>query len=260
MAIHPTAVISKEAEIHPDVEIGPFCTVNGKVRIDSGCRLESHVFIGSQYGIVEIGKNNHFWPCSIIGGAPQDVSYKDQPTKLVIGDRNVFREFSTANIATTKQDGITRIGNDNYIMAYVHIGHDCHLGNNIKIANDSHLAGHTIIEDNVTVGGLCGFNQFVRVGKFAFIAGASVINKDILPFTKAQGNYAICRATNKIGMERGGIKTEVVQDIHKAIRILILSGATQAEALVRIENECVDAPEIRYLLDFVRTSKRGIAK
>ena len=202
MKVHPTSVLSPDVELGPDVEIGPYCLIQGKVKIGKGTFVEGHATVGSRSGILEIGENNHIAPGAVIGGPPQDISYKGEPTRLVIGSNNVFREFSTVNLATAKAEGVTRVGNNCYFMAYTHVGHDCRIGDNVIMANNTHVAGHCEIEDNVVIGGICAFNQFTKVGKNSFIAGSSVINKDILPFTKAQGNYAICRATNKVGLLR----------------------------------------------------------
>ncbi|MEZ0391053.1 MAG: acyl-ACP--UDP-N-acetylglucosamine O-acyltransferase [Pseudobdellovibrionaceae bacterium] len=259
MKIHPSTVIQGDVKIDEGVEIGPYCLIQGQVHICKGTFIEGHVTVGSRYGILEIGENNHFAPGAVIGGPPQDITYKSEPTRLKIGNNNVFREFSTANIATSKGDKETTIGDNNYFMAYTHIGHDCKIGNNVVIANDTHLGGHTEIGDNVVIGGLSAFNQFTKVGRGAFVAGSSIVNKDILPFSRAQGNYAICRATNKIGLARKGFPREEVQNIHKAVRILILGSDTIEEALARIQNECQMSPNLEYLINFVRTSKRGIA-
>ena len=259
MKIHPTSVISPDVEIAEDVEIGPYCLIQGKVKIGRGTIVEGHVTLGSRNGILEIGENNHFSPGAVIGGPPQDVSYKGESTRLIIGNNNTFREFSTANIATAKGDGKTEIGNNGYFMAYTHIGHDCKLGNNVIIANDSHLGGHCEIGDGVTIGGVCAFNQFTKVGRMAFIAGSSVINKDILPFARAQGNYAVIRATNKIGLARKGFSREEVMNVHKAIRIMIMGSDTVEEGIARITNECTMSPNIEYFISFIRSSKRGIA-
>lgn len=252
-------MISGEVELEDGVEIGPYCLIQGHVKIKKGTYVEGHVTIGNRYGVIEIGENNHICPGAVIGGAPQDITYKNEPTRLVIGNNNTFREFSTVNIATAKGDQETTIGNNNYLMAYTHVGHDCKLANNIIIANDTHLGGHTIIEDNVVIGGVCAFNQFTRVGKNAFIAGSSVVNKDILPFSRSQGNYAICRATNKIGLSRKGIPRDEVANIHKALRILILGSDTVTEGVERIKVECQMSPNIQYLIDFIKNSKRGVA-
>lgn len=257
--IHPTTIIQGEVQIDEDVEIGPYCHIQGQVRIRKGTYVEGHVTLGSRYGVLDIGENNHFAPGAVIGGPPQDITYKSEPTRLIIGNNNTFREFSTVNIATSKGDKETVIGNNNYLMAYTHIGHDCVIGNNVVIANDTHLGGHTIIEDNVVIGGVCAFNQFTKVGRGAFIAGSSVVNKDILPFCRAQGNYAVCRATNKVGLTRKGFSREEVQNIHKAMRFLIFSSDTVDEALARIQANCTPSENIDYLVQFVRSSKRGLA-
>lgn len=257
--IHPSSVISPDVEIADDVEIGPYCLIQGKVKIGKGTFVEGHVTLGSRYGIVEIGENNHFSPGAVIGGAPQDISYKGEPTSLIIGSNNTFREFSTANLATSKHDKKTEIGNNGYFMAYTHIGHDCKVGNNVIIANDSHLGGHCIIDDGVTIGGVSAFNQFVRVGRGAFVAGSAVVNKDILPFCRAQGNYAVARATNKIGLSRKGFSREEVSNVHKAIRIMILGSHTVEEGIARVEQECVMSENIIYFINFMKSSKRGLA-
>lgn len=257
--VHPSSVLSPDVELADDVEIGPYCLIQGKIKIGKGTFVEGHVTLGSRHGILEVGENNHFSPGAVIGGAPQDISYKGEPTKLIIGNNNVFREFSTVNLATSKGDGKTEIGNNGYFMAYTHIGHDCKVGNNVIMANDSHLGGHCEIDDNVTIGGVCAFNQFTKVGRGAFVAGSSVVNKDILPFSRAQGNYATVRATNKIGLSRKGFSREEVANVHKAIRIMIMGSHTVEEGIARIQEECLMSPNIEYFINFIRSSKRGIA-
>jgi UDP-N-acetylglucosamine acyltransferase len=258
--VHPTAVIDGDVQLDDDVHVGPYCLIQGKVKIGQGTFIEGHVTLGYRFSELEIGKHNHISPGAVIGGPPQDVSYKDDRTRLKIGDHNKFREFSTVNIATTKGDLETTIGSHGYYMAYTHIGHDCKVGDNVVIANNSHLGGHTLIEDHVVVGGMSAFNQFTKVGKYAFIAGASIVNKDILPFSRAQGSYAVCRATNKVGLTRSGLPKEEVENIHKAIRIMVMGAATVEEGIERIQQECLNTPHIQYLIDFVRSSKRGIAR
>src|SRR4051812_9451909 len=171
MKIHPSTVIQGDVKIEEGVEIGPYCLIQGTVTIKKGTFVEGHVTLGSRFGVLEIGENNHFAPGAVIGGPPQDISYKAEPTRLKIGNGNIFREFTTVNIATSKGDKETTIGDNGYFMAYTHIGHDCKIGNNVVIANDSHLGGHTTIEDGVVIGGLSAFNQFTKVGRGAFIAG-----------------------------------------------------------------------------------------
>lgn len=257
--IHSSAVISPDAKIGSNVYIGPFCVIQGQVTIGDGCRLDSHVIVGNQHGIVEIGKDNKFSAGAAVGGPPQDLSYKGEPTKLVLGDRNVIREFVTLNCATAKGAGVTRIGSDCLIMAYSHVAHDCHLGNNIVIANSVQLAGHVTLEDHVKTGGMCGFNQFVRVGKYAFVAGDSAVNKDILPFTISSGKYAVMRATNSIGLDRAGFTKEDIESINRAIRIVTKGGGTIEASLARIQSECTMSPSIQYFIDFMKSSSRGLA-
>jgi UDP-N-acetylglucosamine acyltransferase len=260
MNIHPSSVISKEAEIADDVVIGPYCIVQGRVKIDSGTRLDSHVSLGSEHGIVEIGKNNHICAGAVLGGPPQDIHYKNEPTKLVIGNGNTIREFTSLNIGTARARGVTKVGDQNLIMAYVHLGHDCQLGSHNVIVNSTQIAGHVEIDDNVTIGGVSGINQFVRIGSFAFVAGASSVHKDVVPFSICRGNYAVCAATNKIGLSRSGMAPDKVENIHRAIRIIIKGSSTVNEGVERILRECQMTSEIEYLISFVKNSKRGIAK
>ncbi len=257
--IHTNAVISKDAKIGKNVTIGPFAVVEGRVAIGDDCYLASHVVIGNRHGVVEVGKGNTFEAGAAIGGPPQDLSYKGEPTKLVIGDRNTFREFSTVNCATAKSSGITKIGSDCLIMAYAHVAHDCLIGDHVVIANSNQLAGHVTLEDHVKTGGMCGFNQFVRVGKYSFVAGDSAVNKDVLPFTISQGKYAVMRACNSIGLERAGYTKEDIESINRAIRIVTKGGGTKDESLARIEAECTMSPSIQYFIDSIKSSTRGLA-
>lgn len=259
MQVHATSIISSDVILEDDVEIGPYCNIQGHVKIGRGSYIEGHVTIGSKYGIVEIGKNNHIAPGAVIGGPPQDISYKAEPTKLIIGDNNVIREFATLNIATSKASGATVIGNNCYLMAYSHVGHDCKIGSHVVVANNTNFAGHCTVEDYVTIGGVCGFSQFTRIGQYSFVAGASIANKDILPFSRAEGHWARVRATNKVGLLRKGFAKEEVSNIHKAIRIVIMGSHTLEEAYQRIENECQPSENIKYLVEFIKSSKRGVA-
>ncbi len=259
MKIHPTSVISPDAQFEEGVEIGPYCLIQGKVHIGKGTVVEGHVTIGSRNSVLTIGENNHFSPGAVIGGPPQDVSYKGENTELIIGNNNTFREFSTVNIATLKGTRKTVIGNHCYLMSYTHVGHDSVIGDHVIIANDSHIGGHCHIEDGVVIGGVCAFNQYTRVGKLAFIAGSSIVNKDILPFSRAHGNHAFIRATNKLGLARNGLSREEVMNIHKAIRIVVFGSDTIEEGIARILNECSPSENIQYLIDFMKTSKRGVA-
>ena len=196
----------------------------------------------------------------MIGGPPQDLKYKGEETRLEIGDGNQIREFVTINVGTATGTGVTRVGNKNLLMAYVHIAHDCNLGSHIAIANTSNFAGHVTVEDHVHVGGVCSFNQFITVGKYAFIAGDSAVNKDVMPFTIAQGKYAVSRAPNSILLERSGFPKEEIENIYRAIRIITKGNRTMEEALTEIHSECSPSENIQYLVSFIGKSKRGIAR
>ena len=180
--IHPTTVIDGDVQIDDDVEIGPYCLIQGKVKIGQGTYIEGHNTIGYRFGEVEIGKFNHISPGSALGGPPQDIGYKNERTRLKIGDHNKFREFSTANIATSKGDKETTIGNNNYFMAYTHVGHDCKINDHVIIANNTHLGGHCILEDHVVIGGVCGFNQFSKSDALPLSLAAVSSEKTSFPF------------------------------------------------------------------------------
>ncbi|MCC7404803.1 MAG: acyl-ACP--UDP-N-acetylglucosamine O-acyltransferase [Bdellovibrionales bacterium] len=260
MSIHPTAIISKQAEIAEGVTIGPYSVIRGRVTIGKGCILDNHVTIGSEHGIVEIGENNQISACAVLGGPPQDLTYKNEPTRLVVGNNNIIREYCTLNNGTVKGGGVTRLGSHCMLMSYVHLAHDCHFGNHIVVANNSHFAGHVTVEDHVKVGGGGLFSQFVTLGEYCYIAGDTAVNKDILPYSIAYGNFATVRATNKIGLERSGFSKDEVENIHRAIRTLIKGGDTIEQALLKVEEICEPSDHIQRLLDFVRKSERGIAR
>lgn len=181
---------------------------------------------------------------------PQDVSYKGEPTKLVIGNNNIIREFTTLNCGTTKDGGVTQIGNNCMLMAYVHIAHDCKLGNSVIVANTTQFAGHVHVDDHARIGGMVGITQFARIGRYAYIGGGATINKDILPFSIAEGNWAKVRATNKVGITRAGFGKSEVDGIYRAIRYLTMGGRTIDEALQKINDECEMTAHLQHLVDF----------
>ena len=261
MSVHPSSVIGPMVELHPEVEVGPFCVIRGSVQIGRGTKLESHVVLGSDKGVVRIGENNTFAPGSFIGGAPQDLKYNGEPTELRIGNNNVIRECATINIGTPGGGGLTRIGNNCLIMAYAHVAHDCDLGDHVVVANSSQFAGHVTVEDHVKIGGVCAFNQFIRIGRHSYVAGGSQVNKDIMPYTIAQGSYAVSRAVNKIGLERSGhYQREEIDSIQRAVRIILKTADTMDEALQMIAQECKPSPAIEHLVQFIKKSERGIAR
>jgi UDP-N-acetylglucosamine acyltransferase len=260
MKIHPSSIIGKEVELGSDVQIGPFSVIEGRVKVGSGTIIESHCRIGNPFGIVEIGEKNHILPGAMVGGPPQDVSYKGEPTKLVIGNSNIIREFTTLNCGTTKDGGVTQIGNQCMLMAYVHVAHDCKLGNNVIVANSTQFAGHVLVGDYARIGGMVGIAQFIKIGRYAYIGGGAHINKDILPYSIAEGNWAKVRATNKVGITRAGFEKGEVDAIYRAIKFIIMGERTIDEALQKINEECEKSSHIEYLIDFIKTSENGIAR
>lgn len=258
--VHPTAILDKTVELDQGVVVGPYSILKGKVFVGSGTRIESHVVIGSTHGVVQMGKNNQIMSGAMVGGPPQDLKFKNEETRLEIGDSNVIREFVTINVGTATGGGLTKIGSNNLLMAYVHVAHDCHIGNNIAIANTTNFAGHVTVEDFVRIGGVCSFNQFITVGKYSFIAGDSAVNKDVMPFTIAQGKYAVSRAANTIGLERAGFSKDEIENIYRAVRTVTKGGRTVEEALQDIATECTPSENIAYLVNFIKKSERGIAR
>jgi UDP-N-acetylglucosamine acyltransferase len=260
--IHSTAFIDERAKIGSDVFIGPGAVILGETEIGSGSYIHNHATIGSNECKTVLGERNVVFPGAVIGGVPQDLKYDGERTELHIGDGNTFRECVTVNTGTESAGGKTVIGSGNLIMAYCHIAHDCILGDHIVVANSTNFAGHVIVEDHVKVGGVCSFSQFVRLGEHSYIAGESSVNKDILPYTIARGNYAVSSATNKIGLERAGFSSQDISLIHKAIRSILKSEKVQEEVIQDIEASLKENPSaaVQRIVDFVKASERGVAK
>lgn len=261
MSIHPSSLIGPDVKIGKNVVVGPFCMVVGDVTLGDGTQLMSHVVIGDVRTKVVVGKNNQFYAGAVVGGPPQDLTYKGEKTELIIGDNNSIREFVTINVGTPKGGGVTRIGSHNLLMAYVHVAHDCQLGDHIVMANSCQLAGHVEIHDHAKISGVCLFNQFVVLGKYCYIAGDSAVNKDVPPFCIAQGKYAVVRAANEIGMDRAGFTKAEIENVRRAVRILTKSKLPLEEALQRIAEECEEVPALNDFLSFIRSPdrKRGLA-
>ncbi len=255
--IHPTAIIHPTAELHETVSVGPYSIIEERVAIDSGTRIGSHVFI-DQY--TRIGKDCQIFPFTSIGTAPQDKKFKGEKTELVIGDDNVIREYATINRGTPDGGGVTRIGNQNLLLAYIHIAHDCHLGNGITMVNVATLGGHVTLEDYSVIGGLAAVHQFVRIGAHAYVGGKTGVSQDIPPFVLASGERAKLFGLNIVGLKRHTFSNEVILALKKAYQLVIRSHLTIQEAMIRVEKEVPVCPEVKQFLEFVRNSKRGIPR
>ena len=254
--VHSTAIIHPKARIGAGCEIGPYCLIGEHVALGDGCKLHSHVVID---GHVRLGRDNDIFPFACIGHKTQDLKWKGGVTRTEIGDGNTFREYVTIHSATSDGEA-TRVGSHNHILAYCHIAHNCILGSHIIMSNVATLAGHVIVEDHAVIGGLAAVHQFCRIGKMAMIGGCSKVVQDVPPFMIADGNPAETRTSNKIGMERGGISEEVQTALRHAYKILFREGLTIPNALAKIEGELPPLPEIKHLVQFIRTSERGISK
>lgn len=257
-SIAETAIISSDAALAVDVVIGPYAVIGPGVTIGAGSVVGPHVRIE---GPTTIGERNTFVGQASIGTDPQDLKFKGEKTELRIGDDNVFREFVTMNRGTVGGGGITTIGSHNFFMAYSHVAHDCHVGSSTIFANNATLAGHVEVGDFTTVGAFSAIHQFCRVGNYAFIGGGTIATQDVLPFVKTVGNRpAQTYGVNNIGLERKGFTKETVDALQRAYRLLVRSKLRLEEALQRIETELGMFGEVRYLVDFVRGSKRGVIR
>jgi UDP-N-acetylglucosamine acyltransferase len=254
--IHPTAIVADGAQIADDAIIGPYCTISSQAVIGSKTELISHVVVE---GNTMLGSGNRVSPFAVIGGRTQDLKFKGGDPGVKIGDNNTIREYVTINAATSDGD-FTTVGNNCLIMAYAHIAHCCQIGNSVIIANACQVAGHVVIEDMATVEGLVGIVQFLRVGTMAFVGGMSKIAKDMPPYMIAHGDPLEVRGFNKIGMERKGVSEEGRKAIKEAYRILYRQKLPLADALEKIEAEVEQTPEVRHLLDFFRSSEKGVTR
>jgi UDP-N-acetylglucosamine acyltransferase len=260
LSIHATAIVSADADISASAEIGPFCVIEGDVSIGDETVIESHARIGSGYGSVRIGARNLIQCGAVLGGPAQDYSYTDSKTELVIGDDTRIGEYVSVSLGTSKGGGTTRIGNHCFIMAFVHLGHDCQIEDHVVITNATQLAGHITVEHHALLSGLVGITQFVRIGAYSFMAAGAFTNKDILPYTIAEGHWAKPRAVNRVGLRRAGFGRAQRKNIESAIRIALDKSLTMDEVAARIENECEQDEAIRHLLAFIAGSDRGVAR
>jgi UDP-N-acetylglucosamine acyltransferase len=254
--VHPSSVVSKDAELGEGVVIGPFCVVEGNARLGARTVLRSHVVIGPH---TELGEGNEVFPHATVGLAPQDLKYRGAPTRLVVGSRNVIRESVTLHRGTEDGGGVTTLGDDSLFMVGAHVGHDCHLGSRNIFANNSTLAGHVEVGDGCIIGAFSAVHQFCRVGDHAFMGGFTVATLDVLPYMKTVGaretkSYGV----NLLGLRRKGFSEESIQGLTKAHRILFHSGLLREEALAKVEDELGHLPEVAYLARFIRESKRSV--
>src|SRR5436309_5260725 len=256
--IHPTAIVSEEATLAADVEVGAFALIGAGVSVGAGTVVGPFTRIE---GPTAVGERNQFYGHASIGSPPQDLKFHGERTELKIGDDNVFREFVTINRGTTGGGGLTTVGSHNFFMAYSHVAHDCHVGSHTVFANCATLAGHVEVGDFATIGAFSAVHQFCRVGEHAFVGGGTMCTQDVLPYAKTvspRGNQSF--GINTIGLERKGLSKESIDGLQRAYRILIRSHLKLDEALQKIESELGSVREARYLVDFVRASKRGFIR
>ncbi len=255
--IHKTAIVSTKAEIDEDVFIGPFCVINDSVVIKKGSRLISNVVVDVN---TEIGEECTIYPFASIGLPPQDLKYKNEKTGVKIGRNNIIREYSTIHRASVAGDGLTEVGNSNFLMAYIHIAHDCKIGSATVMANAATLAGHVMVEDFAVIGGLVAIHQFTRIGAYSMVGGFSGIGQDIPPYTMASGARAKLYGLNVIGLKRHGFSDETINILKKVYKILFREKRTLKDALKKIKSDFPDTAEVKRLVEFIEKNKRGICR
>jgi len=255
--IDPTSKVDPSAEIGEDVRIGPFCVIAARVEIGDRSVLESHVTVNKG---TTLGPDNTISPMAVLGGPPQVVTYRDEATRLVVCSGNRIREFVTMHRGSPKGDGVTTVGDDNYLMAHTHIAHDCRVADGTTFANAATLAGHVEVADGAFVGAFCGVHQFCRVAREAFIGGYSVVTRDALPWVVTVGNRARSHGINLVGMKRKGHRREVIEAVKRCYMTLFRSKMRLEEALLKVEAELGEFDEVRYFVDFVRSSERGVSR
>jgi UDP-N-acetylglucosamine acyltransferase len=255
--IHPSAIVHPGAKLAPGVSVGPYSIIGEHVEIGEGTTIGAHVVIE---GRTRIGRDNRIFAHSVLGGEPQDKKYAGEPTGLAIGDRNLIREFCTFNCGTVQDTGTTRIGSDNWIMAYVHVAHDCQVGDNTIFANAASIAGHVHVGDYAILGGFTGVHQFVLIGAHSMTAGATLLLQDLPPYVMAAGNAAKPFGINAEGLKRRGFSEEQITEIRRAYKTLYRSGLTLEEAKSAIAAQAAKTPALRLLADFLERSTRGIVR
>jgi len=255
--IHATAIIDPKAELDSNVNVGPYAIIEKNVVIGSGTTVGSHVVIQPY---VTIEPDCRIFQYAAIGAPPQSLKFKGEKTHVKIGRGSIVREFVTIHRGTEFGGGLTEVGEENFLMAYTHIAHDCITGRKVIFANNATLAGHIIVGDNATIGGLVAIHQFVRIGKYAYVGGKSAVVKDIPPYVIAAGDRAKLHGLNSVGLKRHGFSQETVSLLKKAYRIIFRIGITLNEAIERVKAEVEQTPEVVNLIDFIKSSRRGITR
>ena len=257
--IDPRSIISPSAKLGNGVRIGPFAVVGDEVELGDGCVLEPHAVVR---GPAKLGRDNHVFSFAVLGGDPQDYTYTGQRVHLEVGDSNSFREFCTVNRGTIKGGGVTRVGSNNLLMSYAHVGHDCVIGNRVTLINGAQLAGHIQVEDYATISSFCLLHQFSRVGRYSYIGAGTVITQDVPPFSLiVSSRETRCFGINRVGLERQGFAPERIQAIEKAFRLLLRSKLNTTQAVEKMRGTLADSADVIKLIEFIEsTTDRGLTK
>jgi UDP-N-acetylglucosamine acyltransferase len=256
--IHPQAVVSPEATLGTGVQVGAFAVIGAGVELGDGCEVHHHAVIR---GPAKFGAGNVFHPFSVIGGDPQDYTFGGERVELTVGDRNIFREYVTISRGTKKGGGITRVGNENFFLAYSHVGHDCQIGNGTLFVNGATLAGHVTVQDYVTIGAFSPVHQFCRLGRYAYIGACTVITQDVLPFSLiVTERETKCFGPNTIGLERKGFSEGRIKILQKAFRVLTRSKKNTSQALEEMRKTLAESADVKELVEFAEKAERGIVK
>ncbi len=259
--IHTTALVDPLAQLHPTVSVGPYSIIGPDVKVDAHTKIGSHCVID---GYTTIGKNNHFYRFCSVGGMPQDKKYAGEPTRLEIGDRNMVREYVTINTGTVQDVGVTRLGSDNWVMAYVHVAHDCQIGSNVILANGVQMGGHVHIGDWAIVGGLAAVHQFGRIGAHSMTGGQSALHMDVPPYVMGSGNPCVPVGVNVEGLKRRGFTPEAISALRDAYKLIYRRGLSLDEARLQMRQRQTAEPEVapalQVMLDFLDGSTRGIIR
>lgn len=255
--IHPTAIVHPSAQIAPNVTVGAYSIIGEHVEVGEGTSIGPHVIIE---GRTRIGRDNRIYSFAVLGGPPQDKKYGGEPTRLEIGDRNTIREYCTFSTGTVQDVGVTRVGNDNWIMSYCHVAHDCQVGHNTIFANNSQLAGHVVVQDFAVLGGFTGVHQFVRVGAHSMTGGGTILRQDLPPYVTASGNPTKAFGINAEGLRRRGFSEATINGIARAYKTLYRSGLALSDARTSIAEQAAQVPEVRILAEFLGEATRGIVR